>query len=73
VLYAHCCDIFNKSYNKSVLGLWVPALTKDTMTEASMECQQWLKGCKPFVEPSVEASEMELGTWNWGSFISGGV
>lgn len=46
----------------SVLGLWAPALTKDTVTEASMECQQWLKGCKPFVEPSVEASEMELGT-----------
>lgn len=27
-----------------------------------MECQQWLQVFKPFVEPTVEASEMELET-----------
>lgn len=57
VPHAHCCDIFNKS----VFSLWAPALTKDTETEATMECQQWLQACRSFVEPSVEASEIELG------------
>lgn len=27
-----------------------------------MERQQWLQVCKPFIEPTVETSEMELGT-----------